>query len=43
MPVYTFNHYADKPFINMRTQMIVEGGKYAVRYDEYYTNRKVEN
>jgi len=38
MPVYSFNRYLAKvyPF----EKKVVEGGKYAVKYDEYYTKEK---
>lgn len=38
MPVYTFNHYLNS--IYKYEKKVVKGGKYAVKYDEYYTNEK---
>lgn len=38
MPVYSFNRYLTKIY-TFETKKI-EGGKYAVKYDEYYTNQK---
>jgi hypothetical protein len=40
MPVYTFNHYLHS--IYKYEKKVVKGGKYAVKYDEYYTNEKWE-
>ncbi len=38
MPVYTFNHYLKS--IYKYEKKDIEGGKYAVKYDEYYTKEK---
>jgi hypothetical protein len=38
MPVYSFHHYLQ--FIYKYEKKDVEGGKYAVKYDEYYTKEK---
>lgn len=38
MPVYAFNRYLSKIYPFEKRQ--IEGGKYAIRYDEYYTNNK---
>lgn len=40
MPVYNFNHYIDAiyPFEKIE----IEGGKYGIRYDEYYSQEKWE-
>ena len=38
MPVYTFNHYLQTIYKYEKND--IKGGKYAVRYDEYYTNEK---
>jgi len=38
MPVYTFNHYLNSIYKFEKKK--IEGGKYAVKYDEYYTKEK---
>lgn len=38
MPVYTFNHYLES--IYKFEKKDVDGGKFAVKYDEYYTSEK---
>lgn len=38
MPVYTFKHYLQSVYKYEKKD--IEGGKYAVKYDEYYTNEK---
>jgi hypothetical protein len=38
MPVYTFNHYLQSVYKYEKKD--IEGGKYAVKYDEYYTKEK---
>ena len=38
MPVYTFNHYLHSVYKYEKRD--IEGGKYAVKYDEYYTKEK---
>ena len=38
MPVYSFNHYLQSVYKYEKKD--VEGGKYAVKYDEYYTKEK---
>jgi Dolichyl-phosphate-mannose-protein mannosyltransferase len=38
MPVYSFNHFLNS--IQKYEKQTVQGGKYAVRYDEYYSNEK---
>jgi hypothetical protein len=38
MPVYTFNHYLQT--IYKYEKKDIEGGKFCVRYDEYYTKEK---
>ncbi|HXS55781.1 MAG TPA: glycosyltransferase family 39 protein [Hanamia sp.] len=38
MPVYSFNHYLQS--IYKYEKKDVDGGKYAVKYDEYYTREK---
>ncbi len=38
MPVYSFNHFLSS--IQKYEKQTVKGGKYAVRYDEYYSNEK---
>lgn len=40
MPVYTFNHYLKTIYKYEKKE--IEGGKYAVKYDEYYTKEKWE-
>ena len=41
MPVYTFNHYLNSIYKYENSH--IEGGKYAIRYDEYYTQEKWQN
>lgn len=38
MPVYTLNHYLESVYKYEKKN--IEGGKYAVKYDEYYTKEK---
>ncbi len=38
MPVYSFNRYLDKVYPHEEKE--IEGGKYGVKYDEYYTHEK---
>lgn len=38
MPVYSFNRYLDKIYPFEKKE--IEGGKYVVKYDEYYTKEK---
>ena len=38
MPVYTFNHYLHSVYKYEKKD--IEGGKYAIKYDEYYTKEK---
>lgn len=38
MPVYTFNRYLEKIYPFEKNQ--IEGGKYGVKYDEYYSTEK---
>jgi hypothetical protein len=40
MPVYSFDKYLDRVYKYEEKE--IEGGKYAVRYDEYYTKEKWE-
>jgi hypothetical protein len=40
MPVYTFNRYLEKVYPFEKKD--IEGGQYAVKYDEYYTKEKWE-
>ncbi len=40
MPVYSFNRYITKIYPFEKKE--IEGGKYAIKYDEYYTNQKWE-
>ncbi|PKP29588.1 MAG: hypothetical protein CVU00_14850 [Bacteroidetes bacterium HGW-Bacteroidetes-17] len=40
MPVYSFNRYLEKVYPHEKKD--IEGGKYGVKYDEYYTQEKWE-